>query len=243
MVAPEQEAVSEEEYSLFWRCGSTVGLILLALFCLMVTVQTSTVGYARIAGYSIFRVVTGSMEPTIPSGAVLLSKEVGIETIASGDIICYRAKIPEIYNSVVTHRVVNVITGTDGQIYLETQGDANVVSDIWYVDKDSLVGRVVWYSGKGSLITGAVSFLSGQIGFFSCVVFPLLLMTGLIMRRTVKNLHREIRNVREQIAREQERREPEAAELLPGYATLTRKDYEELYDKLKQELAADLKET
>lgn len=238
---PGEEEGGEGRTAPFWRSISTAGLILMALFCLTVTAQVMTAGYANLAGYSVFRVVTGSMEPTIPTGSVLLSRQTEIEDIAVGDIICFRARIPEIYNAIVTHRVVNAARGPAGEVYLETRGDANAVSDAYYVDADNLVGRVVWYSGRDNLLTNIAAFLSGQIGFLSCVVFPVMLLAGLIMHGAVKNLRKEIRSVREQLL-EEAQPEPEE-ELLPGYTTLTQKDYEELYERLKQEILEDLKET
>ena len=44
----------------------TLMLILAVLLCLYVVVQVMSNGYVNIGGYMMFRVVTGSMEPTIP---------------------------------------------------------------------------------------------------------------------------------------------------------------------------------
>ena len=57
----------------------TVLLILVVLLCLFVTVQVVSQGYVNVAGYSLFRVVTGSMEPTIPVGALLVSQQVDMQ--------------------------------------------------------------------------------------------------------------------------------------------------------------------
>ena len=58
---------------------STVILVIAVLLCLVVTIQTLSTGYTSFFGYSVFRVVTGSMEPTIPVNAVLLCKHMDIE--------------------------------------------------------------------------------------------------------------------------------------------------------------------
>ena len=60
----------------FWRGFSTVCLILAMALCVVVVSQVLSQGYVSIGGYSMFRVVTPSMEPTLPVGALLLSEEV-----------------------------------------------------------------------------------------------------------------------------------------------------------------------
>ena len=65
---------------------SSVFLALAASLCLIFAVQVATRGYVTIGGRSLFRVVTGSMEPTISVGAVLVCKDTEIEQIQKGDI-------------------------------------------------------------------------------------------------------------------------------------------------------------
>lgn len=233
---PEDDVSQEEEYSPFWYIFSTIILSAAILICTMISVQIAAKGYAQLGGYSLFRVVTGSMEPTIPTGAVLVSEEIDIGQVAQDDIICYKTRIPEIYGAVVTHRVVAAFRGEDGEIYLETKGDANVVSDMYYVRESDLVGRVVWYSGKESVVTNIASFLSGKIGFLACVAFPVLLLVGMLLKGAVGNLRKEIAALQQELERgPKQEAEPEEPPL-PGYTTLTQEDYEELYEKLKREI-------
>lgn len=222
----------ESRLSMFFQVFSVAFLVVSIIFCLNVVTQVATTGFVRIGGYSLFRVITGSMEPTIPTGAILISRETPIESIELGDIVCYKARVNEIYGAVITHRVVYV--GRDDRgIYLETRGDANVVSDGSYIREENLVGRVVWHSGEESVMADIAAFFSGQIGFFACVVFPTLLVVGLLLQNAVKNLDKELREVRIQMDQEHVRQKEE--EPMPGYRFLTRKDYDEIYETLKQE--------
>jgi len=92
----------------------TVLLILTVLFCLFVVIQVMSKGYVNIGGYMMFRVVTGSMEPTISVGALLVTKEVDIDTVQLNDIVCFHTQEAEIWGKVVTHRVIGVLEGLDG---------------------------------------------------------------------------------------------------------------------------------
>ena len=151
---------------------STVILAIAASICLIFGIQVMTKGYVQIGGYSMFRVITGSMEPTISTGAVLLCKETEITNIETGDIVCYRTKVAEIYGSIVTHRVTGIQTDANGMIYLETRGDANVTSDPYYVNASNLIGEVIWYSGRENVVNDILSFLGSKAGFLLCIVFP-----------------------------------------------------------------------
>ena len=221
---------------------SSVFLAFAASVCLIFGAQVASKGYVKVGGYSVFRVITGSMEPTISTGAVLLCKETMIEQIETDDIVCYRTKIPEIYGSIVTHRVISVIESKDAAVYLETKGDANVSSDPYYVDASNLIGRVVWYSGTKNLINDVLSFLSGEIGFLVCIVLPILVVSGMVMQSAVKNLQKDLALVKSKLNLEavSEEAEIEKSQLLPGYTTLTYADYEHIYETLKNELLEEL---
>jgi len=223
---------------------SSVFLVAVVLLCLFISVQVLTNGYASFGGYSVFRVVTGSMEPTIPTGSLLLNHKTPIEEIQVNDIVCFKAKVAEIRGSVITHRVTEVLTDQSGNIFLETRGDANVAADPYYVDETNLIGRVCWQSGKENVLTNMLSFLSGKFGFFACIVFPLLLVSGLILQGAVKNIKKDMYSLRMEMLNEPVDEDdllPEEGEdLLPGYTTLTQEDYQAVYETLKRELAEDL---
>ena len=57
-------------------------------------------------GYKPFIVLSGSMEPTINTGDLAISKEIDTSTLKVGDIISFKIKD----NIVVTHRIVEITT-------------------------------------------------------------------------------------------------------------------------------------
>lgn len=168
-------------------------ILLLISLVLAMTVgyQILTNGYVSIGGYSMFRVVTGSMEPTINTGALLICEDASIDEIEVNDIVCFRSNMTAIKNQIVTHRVIE-IQNNENNLRLITKGDANTVEDALYVTSYNLIGKVTWYSQEGNIIAKVISFMNGQIGFLSCVVIPVLVVCGLTLHNSMVNIQKEI---------------------------------------------------
>ena len=212
----------------------TLLLILTVALCLYVVIQVMSHGYVSFGGTMFFRVVTGSMEPEIPVGALIKTKEVPIEEIETGDIICFRTQASEIFGKIVTHRVVDIRQREDGTVLLMTKGDANLVADGYPVSSENLVGRVTWHTGDGNMFASIFSFFSNKIGFLACIVFPALLLAGLILKESVQNIRRELRE-----AVEEKNQEPgEEPDPLCG---MTEEEYQQMVDRIRRELIEELK--
>ncbi len=82
--------------------------------------------------YSIFTIMSGSMEPVIKTGSIVIVKT--NEDYQPGDIITYA-----IGKNFVTHRISKQI---DINEYI-TKGDANISSDPVSVDSSMINGKVV----------------------------------------------------------------------------------------------------
>lgn len=213
----------------------TVLLILSVVLCLFVTLQVLSDGYVNIGGFMTFRVVTGSMEPTIHVGALMLTHETDITEIEKNDIVCFRSQDSQIWGSIVTHRVVDIMELEDGSILLETKGDANTVADGYYVKESNLVGKVIWYTGDDSTLASIFSFFTSEVGFLACIVFPGLLLMGLIFKDSVGNIRAEL----DQLLQEAEAREEKerAADPLSG---MNQDEYNEMYERIRAELMEEL---
>ena len=159
-----------------------VGLIAASAFVLLLVVLTPAGQVPRVLGYSIFRVMTGSMEPEIPEDSMLLVKKTPPEDIQPGDIITFFSPDPSLGGAVNTHRVVEV-EKESGTLLFITKGDANPAADRWPVEASALVGRVVFRShGLGRL----VRLLSNPLVFVGLILLPLLVIL-------VMNLYRAVR--------------------------------------------------
>ena len=102
-------------------------LLLVILACLPVPV-------ARMCGYEVYDVVSGSMEPAIPVGSAVFVQSVPPAQIAAGDVIAFQS-----HGTVITHRVVE---NNGPESSLTTQGDANAQPDPEAVAYGSVIGRV-----------------------------------------------------------------------------------------------------
>ena len=217
----------------------TVMLVLAVALCLYTAIQVLSNGYVNLGGIMMFRVVTGSMEPTIPVGALLVTKQVDISTIQVDDIICFRTQVSEIWGKIVTHRVIRVMQDAAGGILLETKGDANAVADYQYVTAENLIGKVIYRAGEDNMLSSILSFFSTKVGFLGCIVFPCLILTGVILKDCVKNIRGELKEMMEQLDEEEAqkafREKLEAAQMTPEeYARLEEKIRAELIEELKQ---------
>ena len=221
----DRKAGAKSKFALIVEIVSSVVLLLALIICISVMAQVMSKGYVTILGYSLFRVETGSMEPTISTGALLVCKESKIADVELEDIICYRSKSKQMLGQVITHRVIEILTSDDGNLLLETRGDANTVSDGYYVTEDNLIGEVVWYSGQKNIFAGIMTFVTRKIGFFGCIVIPVLLVSGLILRDSVKDIKRELDELLEQ---------------QNSSDSLTSDEYEALVAQLKAEILEEL---
>lgn len=209
----------------------TVFLVLSLVLCLYAVAQVLNNGYVNIGGFMVFRVVTGSMEPSISTGSLLVAREVAIETVEVGDIVCFLSDEEAISGMVVTHRVQQVLTGFAGEVLLETKGDANLALDSDYVTAENLIGKVIWHTGESSLIASIVSIFSSNIGFLGCIIFPILLLAGLILRDSIKGIRRELEEF-------QKTSDQPAPDPLCG---MTQEEYDEMYQRIKAEIMEELK--
>ncbi|MDO5125726.1 MAG: signal peptidase I [Ruminococcus sp.] len=109
-------------------------LLLVVIAVLAISIMMSLV--ARINGtapeffgYSIFRVSSGSMEPELMVGDVILSEStVDINGIKPGDIVTYRGS-GNLSGKLITHKVITAPYEEEGETFLQTKGTANEVAD------------------------------------------------------------------------------------------------------------------
>ncbi len=97
-------------------------------------------------GYQAFRVLSGSMIPTLHIDDLVISKRVQEEEIKKGDIITFSDG-----DSIVTHRIVE-ISEVEGEKHYITKGDNNNTED----DQDrvyrDIKGKVVLVIPKAGMV-------------------------------------------------------------------------------------------
>ena len=179
--------------------GVTVILILSICVCLFAFVQVVNKGYVSFFGYSFFKVTTGSMEPTISVGALILTQDVEIDTIEIDDVVSFFSKEAYLNGKIITHRVVEKEVSGTGQVLLTTRGDANSSTDIHRVDENNLIGKVVWISGEDNIFAKMINFLFGRAGFFTCIVLPAVLICVFIFRRSMAVILKDMKRLKNEL--------------------------------------------
>lgn len=87
-------------------------------------------------GWKPFIVLSGSMETKIMTGDIVIVKEVDTSNLKENDIIAFKAG----EDSVITHRIIEIVTTEDGQVRYKTKGDNNNVEDSEYVYPNQVEG-------------------------------------------------------------------------------------------------------
>lgn len=118
------------------KAGTLVLGILVCLLIIILGIQAYNKLIVRdetasILGYNYKTVLTGSMEPAIPVGSIVITKEQS--SYEMEDIISFQEK-----GSIITHRIIRI----DRERYI-TKGDANNVADTEEVQQKQILGKVI----------------------------------------------------------------------------------------------------
>lgn len=114
--------------------------------------------------FAIRTVLSGSMEPTIPTGAVVITR--AQEAYSPGEIITFRSS--ERASVPTTHRIVE-LAKTGGEVAYVTRGDANDTNDFTSTPHSRVLGRVVLYI---PFIGYVLDFVKRPIGFLLVLGIP-----------------------------------------------------------------------
>jgi signal peptidase len=92
-----------------------------------------------IAGYGTLTVLSGSMEPTLHVGSVVLSARIPAVEAQPGQIVTFHD--PTRHGQLVSHRLLRMRV-RDDVAQMETRGDANSASEQWSMPANGTIGRV-----------------------------------------------------------------------------------------------------
>jgi signal peptidase len=117
-------------------------------------------------------VLSGSMEPQLHVGDVVVVEQVPPLDVRVGDIVTFRD--PEDPERLITHRIREIdVQGTS--VEFVTKGDANTTVENWKITTDGTIGRVryhVWRLGY------LMFWIRSPLGRLGMVVLPALLLGG-----------------------------------------------------------------
>lgn len=113
-------------------------------------------------------VLSGSMEPAIMTGDLIFIHDTDAAGVREGDVICYLTS-----GQAVTHRVMSINTGEDGETRYITRGDANNTEDRLPVTGEQIQG--VWKGGRIEKLGNFILFMQTTTGMILFIICPLLL--------------------------------------------------------------------
>ncbi|MCG2695182.1 signal peptidase I [Candidatus Parcubacteria bacterium] len=126
-------------------------------------------------------VLSGSMEPAIKTGSVIVIKPQDVYEI--GEVITFgqdtKTQIP------TTHRITEMRT-IEGKYYYTTKGDANDNSDFKEINEDLVIGKVLFSIPYLGFV---LDFVKKPTGFILLVIIPALI----IAIDEIKNIWKEVK--------------------------------------------------
>jgi len=134
------------------------------------------VAATNLLGYQNFVIYSGSMEPTVKVGSLLLTRPAHVEDLRVGDVITYRSPGN---HTTLTHRIVG-IRQQDGERVFTTKGDASLEAD----------PREVILRGQVSKMAFDIPYLGYVVDFAKSIQGVVLLLlvpaAGLVLIHTRK---------------------------------------------------------
>ncbi|GAG51869.1 unnamed protein product, partial [marine sediment metagenome] len=130
----------------------------------------------NLLGYQSYVIYSGSMEPAVKVGSLLLTRPAGVEDLRVGDVITYRSPGN---HTTLTHRIVSV-RQEDGERAFTTKGDASLEPD----------PREVILRGQVSKMTFDIPYLGYVVDFAKSIQGVVLLLlvpaAGLVLIQASK---------------------------------------------------------
>lgn len=157
-------------------CGGlgTLLILLVMLICLPLTAP-------RLLGYEVYAIVSGSMEPAIPTGSLIYVKPVDPRQISSGAVATFYGGPAG--DSVITHRVVE---NNAGDQELITKGDANAANDVTPIPYSRVIGQVSLFTPFLGMFLPAISSTGGKLSLAGILAAAVLFcVVGELLQRSV----------------------------------------------------------
>jgi signal peptidase len=115
-----------------------VNIVANAVLVIAVIVLLAVMVAPRLTGLTLEPVLSGSMEPTIRTGALIGIASTDPAQIEVGDIIGFHVAGMD---TPVCHRVIELVQTDQGPGF-KTKGDANSDADTWTVSPNDIIGKV-----------------------------------------------------------------------------------------------------
>lgn len=145
--------------------------ILNVLLCTVLFCCIGVLVYIHLSGLKLFSVASGSMEPAVQTGSLIVNQKKQFNAIEEGDIITYKISNSDIY---VTHRVIEVDKKNQRVL---CKGDANMDSDDAFITSSQYQGHVILTIPYAGYIT---MFMQSFWGMIVCGIIIIGLLISII---------------------------------------------------------------
>jgi len=125
-------------------------------------------------GWRVDAVFSGSMEPELKVGGVVVTRPVEPEEIKVGDILTFYSPLGE---QLTSHRVIAVEQGSP--LHFSTKGDANEDADSFTLPPENVVGKVCFHLPLFGYVT---QFVKTPLGFLLTLCLPGLIIIVMELR-------------------------------------------------------------
>jgi len=189
------------------KTGYYVCLVLLGIAAVLLLVSILPVP----GNFKVKIVLSGSMEPTIRTGSIVIVKP--DDDYKIGDVVTFQKRIDK---DPTTHRIeeIRIIGGNPQYI---TKGDANNAVDRGEIQKEDIVGKVLSSIPYLGYIT---NFIQKPIGFSLIIVLPAIV----VVYDEARKIWREIAKLKNK--KKDKEQDKEISEL--------KKEIEDLNDEIKK---------
>ena len=162
---------------IFSRIMAVISVVIFILgLTIFVSVLRASAGKApSVFGFSVLQVTSGSMEPEIPVGGIVVVRKVKPESLKVGDVISFYSNDVDISGKVNTHRIVEIKQSESGEKIFCTKGDANEYADTAAVFEIDLVGKMIM--NLGSVGGSVFDVLRNPTIILIFIVLPLIFIT------------------------------------------------------------------
>jgi signal peptidase len=141
-------------------------------------------------GWRVDAVLSGSMEPQLKIGSLVVVRPVDTESVVVGDIITFH--LDGVDETVVTHRVNSI--KRNSPLHFETKGDANDKPDSSLVPSRDLVGKVCLSIPFLGYFT---EFIKTPLGYMCSIVVPgivfIIMYFWSVQKKLVHNRRNQVR--------------------------------------------------
>lgn len=148
-----------------------IGNVVTTVLVVAVVLLAIALAGVRLFGLQVYTVLSGSMEPAYPVGALLYDKKVDPAQLRPGDVITFMLD----EETIVTHRIVEVVPDEEDPsvIRFRTKGDANAAEDGSLVHYKNVLGTPVFTIPKLGYFA---NFVQQPPGLYVAIAFGAVLV-------------------------------------------------------------------